>query len=97
MGGGDFDTILQRLKANYRHIIIDTPPILPASESLVFARAADTAILCMRRDFSRLDQSQSAFNRMTSAGVHVSGAVLNGIPTRQYAYHYGSYEFSLDA
>lgn len=97
LGSGDFQAMLLRLKANYRHIIIDTPPILPASESLVFARAADTAILCMRRDFSRLDQSQSAFHRMNSAGVHVSGAVLNGIPTRQYAYHYGSYEFSLDA
>jgi hypothetical protein len=34
---------------------------------------------------------------MVSAGVHVSGAVLNGIPMRQYAYHYGNYEFSLDA
>jgi hypothetical protein len=49
----------------------------------------------MRRDFSRLDQSQAAFNRMTAAGVHVAGAVLNGIPTRQYAYHYGRYDVAL--
>jgi polysaccharide biosynthesis transport protein len=94
LGGSDFALILERLKATYRHIIIDTPPILPASESLVFARAADTAILCMRRDYSRMDQSQAAFNRMNDAGIHVSGAVLNGIPTRQYAYHYGTYEMS---
>lgn len=95
LGSGDFDAILGKLKANYRYIVIDTPPVLPASESLVFAKAADTAILCMRRDFSRLDQSQAAYARMSSAGVHVSGAVLNGIPISQYAYHYGTYEVSL--
>jgi capsular exopolysaccharide synthesis family protein len=95
LGSGDFDAILDKLRVNYRHIIIDTPPVLPASEALIFARAADTAILCMRRDFSRMDQSQAAFSRMTAAGVHVSGAVLNGIPTRQYAYKYGTYEATL--
>lgn len=94
LGGGGLDEILNKLKGMYRHIVIDTPPILSASESLVFARMADTAVLCMRRDFSRLDQSQAAHARMTAAGVHISGAVLNGIPTAQYAYHYGSYEVS---
>lgn len=95
MGGGDFQVVLDRLKNTYRHIVIDTPPILPASESLIFAQAADTTILCMRRDFSRLDQSQAAFARLNAAGAHVAGAVLNGIPTRQYAYQYGSYDVAL--
>lgn len=93
LGTGEFEAMLDKLKGTYRHIIIDTPPILPASESLVFARAADTAILCIRRDYSRIDQSQAAFNRMTAAGVDVAGAVLNGIPTREYAYHYGDYNY----
>lgn len=93
LGTGEFEALLAKLKPVYRHIIIDTPPILPASESLVFARCADTTILCMRRDYSRIDQSQAAFNRLTAAGVSVAGAVLNGIPTREYAYHYGDYNY----
>lgn len=95
MGSGDFESILARLKTTYRHIIIDTPPILPASESLMFARSANTAVLCMRRDFSRLDQSKSAVSRMAAAGIHLSGAVLNGIPSRQYAYRYGTYNYEV--
>jgi capsular exopolysaccharide synthesis family protein len=95
LGSGDFESIVERLKTTYRYIIIDTPPVLPASESLVFARSADTTILCMRRDFSRLDQSKAALSRMAAAGIHISGAVLNGIPSRQYAYRYGTYNYEV--
>lgn len=94
MGGGAFAKLLQSLKTTYRYIIIDTPPVLAAGESLVLARAADTSIFCIRRDFSCLGQSQAAHARMLAAGVHVSGAVLNCIPTRQYVNHYGSDEVS---
>jgi succinoglycan biosynthesis transport protein ExoP len=93
MGGDGFEALLTSLRPRYRHIIVDTPPVLPASESLVIARAADAAILCVRRDFSRLNQSQAAHARMTSAGVRVVGAVINGIPVRQYAYQYGTYAY----
>lgn len=93
LGNGKFASLIKRLREKYRHIIIDTPPILAASEALVMARAADAAILCVRRDFSRLDQVQEAYSRLQSAGVNAAGAVINGIPARHYAYRYGSYYF----
>ena len=71
--------------------MIDTPPILPASEALVLAQAADASVLCMRRDYSRLDQVQEAYNRMEAARVHTVGAVLNGIPLSSYSRKYTSY------
>ncbi len=58
---------------------------------------ADAAILCTRRDFSRVSQSQAAYARMQSAGVKVAGAVINGIPIRQYAYQYGNYAYLEDS
>jgi capsular exopolysaccharide synthesis family protein len=93
VGNGKFAAMIKRLREKYRHIIIDTPPILAASEALVMARAADATILCVRRDFSRVDQVQDAYSRLQGAGVNTAGAVLNGVPSRQYAYRYGSYYF----
>jgi capsular exopolysaccharide synthesis family protein len=95
LNANEFATLLKKLKKHYRYIVIDTPPILPASESLVMARAADAAVLCMRRDHSRVDQSQDAYGRMLAAGVKVAGAVLNGISTRQYYYRYGNYQYRI--
>lgn len=93
LNNGSFAGLLQQLRTRYRHIIIDTPPILPASEALVMARAADAAVLCMRRDYSRLDQVQDAHDRMEAARVHTVGAVLNGIPLSHYSRKYSDYPY----
>jgi capsular exopolysaccharide synthesis family protein len=90
-GGPAFGEMLARLTKRYRFIVIDTPPILPASEAVIMARAADATVLCARRDFSRLDQVTEAYSRLRTAGVALSGTVLNGIPPATYAYRYGAY------
>src|SRR5439155_609351 len=78
LGSGKFPILLKQLREKYEHIIIDTPPVLAASEALVLARAADAAILCVRRDYSRVDQVRNAYARLQGAGVKTAGAVLNG-------------------
>lgn len=93
LGNGEFAALLSQLRASYHYIVVDTPPILPASEALVMARAADAAILCVRRDFSRLDQVAEARDRLRHSGVKTAGAVLSGIPPRIYERRYGSYYY----
>jgi capsular exopolysaccharide synthesis family protein len=94
VASGGFSELIEKLRGMYEHIIIDTPPILPASEALVMARAADAAILCVRRDYSRFDQVTETHNRLVASGVRVAGAVLSGVPTQHYAYRYGSYYYT---
>ena len=93
-GSGEFERLIEKLRGLYDHIIIDTPPILPASEALLMSRASDAAILCVRRDYSRVDQVSEAHSRLVAAGVKVAGAVLNGVPSQAYAFRYGSYYYS---
>ena len=94
MGRGEFQKLVAKLRESYRYIVIDTPPILPASEALVMARTADAAVLCVRRDYSRIDQVNEAHQRLKSSGAKTIGAVLSGIPARHYAYKYGGYYYS---
>ncbi len=93
LGNEAFPRLLDDLKSRYRYIVIDTPPILPASESLMIARAADASVVCARRDFSRLEQVSEAHQRLRSAGARVAGTVLNGISPQTYVYRYGSYYY----
>ncbi|MCE5268545.1 MAG: polysaccharide biosynthesis tyrosine autokinase [Planctomycetaceae bacterium] len=91
LGNGSWRSLVQRIPAAYRYVIVDTPPVLAASEALVLARGADASLVCVMRDVSRVDQVQKATERLLAAGGHVVGAVLNGVPARQYAYRYGRY------
>ena len=93
LGGSTFPRLLEQLQQKYHYIVIDTPPILPASEALLIARAADATVVCARQDYSRLDQVTEAYLRLRTAGVQVAGTVLNGISPSSYAYRYGSYYY----
>ena len=53
-------SILDSLSAKYRYIVLDTPPVLPASEALTLAKAADAVLLCTMRDVSLVHQVEKA-------------------------------------
>lgn len=86
-----FRNLLQEVRGKYNHVIIDTPPILLASESLAIAKEADGTLLCTMRDFSRESQVNSATSRLEAVGARILGAVLSGIPTGHYTAKYGNY------
>jgi capsular exopolysaccharide synthesis family protein len=94
LGGDEFPQLLEQLRSRYRTIIIDTPPILSAAEALLLAKLADGAIICTRRNYSRERQVQLAYERLLAAGAKPMGAVFNAVPTRRYAYTYGSYDYT---
>lgn len=87
----EIEQMLEKLRKKFPRIIVDTPPILGASESLVIARAADAALFCSRCEVSRSKQVRLAVDRLNHAGVNVVGAVLSGTSSRRYAYTYGYY------
>jgi capsular exopolysaccharide synthesis family protein len=83
--------LFDQLRERFPSIIVDTPPILGASESLILAKAADIAIFCSLCDVSRATQVHLAVARLEHAGVNVAGAVLSGIHATRYASIYGYY------
>jgi capsular exopolysaccharide synthesis family protein len=86
-------SLIDQLRTRYSYIIIDTPPILSASEALMLAKVADGTVLSTRRNVSRESQVRTAYERLLKAGARPMGAVFNGVPTRRYASAYGSYDY----
>jgi capsular exopolysaccharide synthesis family protein len=97
LGNGAFGELLEELRRRYRYIVIDTPPVLAASEAVILARAADACLLCAMRDVSRVEQVREVGSRLAVAGAEPVGIVLSGIPSRQYGYYYGRYSYKIEA
>jgi capsular exopolysaccharide synthesis family protein len=91
LSGGRLDKLIEEARKEYDFIVIDTPPVLPASEAMLFAKVADRCLMCALRDKSRIEQLIQAYHRLEAAGARVAGSVLSGVPVREYANYYGDY------
>jgi capsular exopolysaccharide synthesis family protein len=87
----DVKQLLEQLGKRFATIIIDTPPILGASESLVLAKVADSVLFCSLSNVSKASQVRLAIDRLEHAQVNLAGAVLSGKSAKQYEYVYGYY------
>ena len=89
--GSKIALLFENLRGKFATIVVDTPPVLGASEALVYASEADLVVFCSLADVSRTKQVTTAVGRLQSTGADIAGAVLSGIAAKQYAYAYGYY------
>lgn len=89
--GEKLDQLMTELKAQYDYIIIDTPPVLAASDAMVLAQYADKVLMVTRYENSIEGQLVYAIKQMNKANVQVDGIVLNDVKQglmSKYSYHY---------
>lgn len=86
-----FRTLMTELNAHYDYIIIDSPPVLAASDALALAQYADKVLMVTRYDKSIEGQMVYAINQLNKANIRVDGIVLNDVQQgimNKYSYHY---------
>ncbi len=74
-----FDTLLTALKSQYDYIIIDSPPLLAASDAMVLAQHADKVLMVTRYDDSIEKQLIYAVKQMHESDIQVDGIILNDV------------------
>jgi capsular exopolysaccharide synthesis family protein len=84
------DNVLTNVLARFDRVVIDSAPIHAVSETLLIAAQVQGICLVVRAGKTRSAVVRRALQRLHEAGAHVSGFVLNGVPTRSkgYFYHY---------
>jgi succinoglycan biosynthesis transport protein ExoP len=70
--------IFEKLKEEYEFIVVDSHPVLAATDSLLLGQHVDAVLLSILRDVSRSPHVYSAAQRLATLNVHVLGAVVNG-------------------
>ena len=91
LASDNFDSMMQDLSARYDYIIIDTPPILAASDAIIISQYADKVLMVARYDKSIEGQVAYAIKQMHKANIQIDGIVLNDVQQglmSKYSYHY---------
>ena len=72
--------------SRYDQVIIDTPPVLLASDTLVLATAVDGVVLVIRANRNLRGVGQRACTLLNDVGANVLGAVLNAAQVTRGGY-----------
>jgi Mrp family chromosome partitioning ATPase len=84
--------VLAQLSEAFDLIVIDTPPLLAASDGAILATLSDGVVVVLRAGSTESDAAQQAIQQLTGVGARVVGAVLNDpdakVPTYGGYYHY---------
>ena len=91
LANGSFDHLMTELNLYYDYIIIDSPPILAASDAMILAQYVDKVLMVARYDKSIEGQVVYAVNQMNKANINVDGIILNDVQQgimSKYSYHY---------
>jgi len=86
-----FSDLMSQLSDYYDYIIIDSPPILAASDAIILSAYADKLLMITRHNSSIEGQLVYAINQLTKDHVQVDGIVLNDVQQgimNKYSYHY---------
>jgi capsular exopolysaccharide synthesis family protein len=70
--------IFEKLREEFDFVVIDSHPVLPAADSLLLGQQVDGVILSVLREVSQMPRVYAAAERLTSLGIRVLGAVVNG-------------------
>ncbi len=70
--------IFEKLKLEYDFIVVDSHPVLDATDSLLLGQHVDAVLLSILRDVSRSPRVYTASQRLATLGVRLLGAVVNG-------------------
>jgi Mrp family chromosome partitioning ATPase len=75
----DVAELLEQLKAEYDHVVLDGPSILSTADALALARVADGVLLVVQSGETRASVLAHVEVRMRRVAAHVAGAALVGV------------------
>ncbi|MEP6667488.1 MAG: polysaccharide biosynthesis tyrosine autokinase, partial [Nocardioidaceae bacterium] len=95
LGSEGMRKTLARLTEGYDLILVDSPPLLAASDAAILATMVDGVILVLRAGGTEKAAAQQAVDQLNSLGARVVGAVLND-PNSQVAKYGAYYNYQYD-
>jgi capsular exopolysaccharide synthesis family protein len=92
----DIPAFLQELKFYFDIIIIDSPPLIPVSDPMMFADKVDGVVMVVRSGSTQKDVVRRASNLLANTNANLLGIILNDCDSvlpyyykeRYYGYHY---------
>lgn len=90
--GHRFSVLLERLLADYDHVVVDSPPVMGLADAPLIASRVEGVIYAVESHGIRSSLVKTALGRLASANVRIFGGVLTKFEARKAHYGYG-YEY----
>jgi len=92
-----FADALVELRAKFKFIVIDTPPIMAATDAVILSVQADGVLLVVRSGETPKEAFTRTRDLLVSVKCHLLGVVLNAVdssaPDYYYSYRYYPYSY----
>jgi capsular exopolysaccharide synthesis family protein len=86
-----FGELLRELESKYDFVIVDSPPILPVTDSVILASRVQSVLMVVRGGVTPRDVVKMAKKKLSSSNGVIAGTVLNGIDMTDPYYYYRYY------
>jgi capsular exopolysaccharide synthesis family protein len=87
LGGDSCRALFEQAMSQYDRVIVDTAPVLLASDAMMLGAAVDGVILVVRARTNSRGAARRAHTLLRDVGTHVFGAVLNAAQAARGGYY----------
>jgi tyrosine-protein kinase Etk/Wzc len=88
-----FRNCLSVLTPRYDHIIIDSPPILAATDAAIIGQMVGGALMVLKAGEHPMREIEQAVKRMRQAEVNLRGLLINDLNVQSQRYGAGKYSY----
>ncbi len=80
--------LIEGLRENFDHVILDTPPLMPVADSFILAAKCSCVVMVIRGGETPREVVQMAHRKLVKSDAVLAGAVLNSIDLSDPYYYY---------
>jgi capsular exopolysaccharide synthesis family protein len=91
LGSNLFKYMLKSLSDRFDHIVIDAPPVLGFSDSIIVSTSVDGVILVVVEGKTPKETLQRSKEMLSQVNAKILGVVINRVDIRRSKYGYGYY------
>ncbi len=88
LASSNMQDVLDQLREEYDHIVIDTPPTLSVTDAVVMSTRADAVVLVIRSGHTTKQALRRARDLLMRVNAKVSGVLLNAVDLSSPDYYY---------
>ena len=100
LGSDKMHALLLGLREVYDLVIVDAPPVLAMSDTLIMSRKVDKTVFLVRAEKTRRETVLAGIRQLLNAGADLAGAVLTRVDMRKLSHfnyansgYYGQYGY----
>lgn len=89
ISSNDMRDLLTFLRANFKHVVIDSPPAISFADASILSTLVDGVVIVAMANKSSMHLIKRFKSRLQNIGARIYGVVLNGVKANSVDYGYG--------